>query len=1227
MSSNALPSTRLEAIARPLTVCQEGDALHMVLEPLQHGAPVALRQHEEWFLLSPQQAAGQPPSRRLIDLPLQRAPLLPPSTSCAEALRHIHGLDNEFLLVGEQDQLLGYVPLSELLLHVLRLAEQGGLAWQFLDAILSFASVLIWQLPLPSGPRRLAQHLPNLRIWGPLQSLTGYTPQDLLHHLSQGLDLLHPEDTATFTSAAKALAKPGGSVDQVIRFRHQSGKWIWLRLQIFSEAEANGGMHLRGIASDMTPIIAMQDRLQETEQLYQTLAEETPAGVAIVTEQDLLYVNRALAQALGLLPQDVVRKADPLKLVHPEDRPQTRDALLRLLHGEIREVNLTFRIRPIEGAVRYIEAHARRIRHHGQRAALVSMNDVTERILEQKRGEILAAIHKALSLRAPRQALQEAMATIGQHLPLDAANLLLTDGRGRPQAIPQWVRPEASDSFAALMEALHGKESATGHSVDTLLQKAASDGSPYYVPDTQRSKNEADALRASRGWRTFLGLPLILEREYQAFLCLYARAPNALGESQRALLEELRPTFAAAVQSWRYEQMLTDLNKELEARVQRRTYELQVLHDLSHKIGYTLDYDDLMRLMLEHLHRAVSHDVAASLLIMGDTSDLHIRHARPITPQLIAQIRQTMLADLSQRSGRDLAALPCHQHAQQAAQFEPQDAPLSELGASFSVPLEVAGKCIGLIFVGSRDQGALGPDDERLLRTLAAEASLSIERLRALLDAEHRRLETLVADLPIGVLMLDEEQRILVANAAARRMLHELEAPTKGERLQALGCMSMQHILDRISDPLPMEIRTPGPPPRIFALRGGPIRRGETQQWILTLQDISAERSAQEKLASQERLATVGQLAAGIAHDFNNIIGAIMLYADLLLAEAGLPERVYQRADIIKTQSQQAATLTQQILDFGRKSIIALEPMDLSRLLQEIAQLLRRVLPETIHLEVVTPGEDCLINGDPNRLQQVFMNLAINARDAMPEGGLLHLEVDRLEISPNQRPPFRDMEPGAWIRIHARDSGSGISPEVLPHIFEPFFTTKEAGKGSGLGLAQVYGIVKQHGGYIDVESTPGKGTTFIIYLPALSTEVTQAKPLDDTAVAAGQGETILVVEDHPANRRALRDMLQGLQYRVLEASDGFEALKIIRQHQAEIDLVLSDLVMPRMDGRVLHAKLRAEYPQIKMVIMTGYPLATKGDTAMLRALPWIQKPVHLPALSQAIRRALDRDER
>jgi CheY-like chemotaxis protein len=215
------------------------------------------------------------------------------------------------------------------------------------------------------------------------------------------------------------------------------------------------------------------------------------------------------------------------------------------------------------------------------------------------------------------------------------------------------------------------------------------------------------------------------------------------------------------------------------------------------------------------------------------------------------------------------------------------------------------------------------------------------------------------------------------------------------------------------------------------------------------------------------------------------------------------------------------------------------------------------------------------------------------------------------------------MQPGPWIRIRARDTGIGIPPEVLPHIFEPFFTTKEAGKGSGLGLAQVYGIVKQHGGYIDVESTPGKGTTFYIYLPALTTEPAAPRHADETPVAVGQGETVLVVEDHPANRRALREMLEGLQYRVLEASDGVEALRILDQHSEGIDLVLSDLVMPRMDGRALYAKLSADFPQIKMVVMSGYPRATKGDTAMLSRLPWIQKPVRLATLSQALRQALE----
>jgi CheY-like chemotaxis protein len=299
--------------------------------------------------------------------------------------------------------------------------------------------------------------------------------------------------------------------------------------------------------------------------------------------------------------------------------------------------------------------------------------------------------------------------------------------------------------------------------------------------------------------------------------------------------------------------------------------------------------------------------------------------------------------------------------------------------------------------------------------------------------------------------------------------------------------------------------------------------------------------------------------------------------------------------------------------------------MDLVSFLKEFEKLMSRTLPENIRMTFPAAMEELVVSGDPGRLQQVLMNLALNARDAMVEGGELSFELDTIRLKPGERPPYRDMHAGEWVRLRISDSGTGIAPDVLAHVFEPFFTTKEPGHGTGLGLAQVYGIVKQHGGYIDVESRVGEGSTFVIYLPALKEGARAIAPATEAAEEKGKGETILVVEDEPALLEAIVTALEGLGYHLLTAADGREALAVYEEHAKSIDLVVSDLVMPVMGGKELYRTLRENYPDLKMVLMTGYPLG-KGTRELLdqQRVTWVQKPLDIAKLSQVVRSQLKR---
>ncbi len=283
--------------------------------------------------------------------------------------------------------------------------------------------------------------------------------------------------------------------------------------------------------------------------------------------------------------------------------------------------------------------------------------------------------------------------------------------------------------------------------------------------------------------------------------------------------------------------------------------------------------------------------------------------------------------------------------------------------------------------------------------------------------------------------------------------------------------------------------------------------------------------------------------------------------------------------------------------------------MDLLPFLKELGKMLKRVLPETIQIEFSYSYGSFLVNADPTRLQQVFMNLAVNAADAMPEGGKLHFDLSLLHLNPGQQHPLPQMPPGDWVQIAVIDTGEGITEDILPHVFEPFFTTKPVGSGTGLGLAQVYGIIKQHEGYIDVSSQPGKGTTFTIYLPAqISTEPVEA-PQELADQFDGAGIAVLIAEDDEAIREALVALLESQNFQVMAVGNGKEAVKLFEEQAGKFDLLVSDVIMPEMGGFALYNVLKERWPDLKVLFITGHPLEPASQALLEKdKVRLLQKP-------------------
>jgi len=413
--------------------------------------------------------------------------------------------------------------------------------------------------------------------------------------------------------------------------------------------------------------------------------------------------------------------------------------------------------------------------------------------------------------------------------------------------------------------------------------------------------------------------------------------------------------------------------------------------------------------------------------------------------------------------------------------------------------------------------------------------------------------------------------------------------------------------------------------------------------------DITARKAMERQLRQQERLAAIGQLASGIAHDFRNLLTTIILYAGLPLRKPDLSPDLAESLATIKEEAEKATDLVQQILDFSSSAMIERRPLEMGSFLDDILAVLRRAIPETVCISLEAGAGPYLVEADAGRLQQALTNLALNARDAMPEGGELRFTLSRVTTGcegpsvtadvrggdwARHEPADRTQsERGEWIRLTIEDTGIGMTERVQQHLFEPFFTTKEVGEGTGLGLAQVYGIVRQHQGVIDVETELGRGTTFLIYLPAHGEEALPAEQEQQAAAPGdapqGLGETILLVEDEENVRRAAKSMLESLGYAVLTAANGREALALCQSPrwsggESTVDLVITDVVMPEMGGMELLQRLGKTNHSLKGVAMTGYALGDSDMQALREAgfVDVVRKPFELDDLAQPVRRAL-----
>jgi PAS domain S-box-containing protein len=694
-----------------------------------------------------------------------------------------------------------------------------------------------------------------------------------------------------------------------------------------------------------------------------------------------------------------------------------------------------------------------------------------------------------------------------------------------------------------------------------------------------------------------------------------------ISENARAVLDE-----SGKITS--YEGTVEDISDRKRSETER-----QAITEIVHASSVTDNLSDLLRRVHHALQGVLSADNCFVALYEPSTGVFNfpffIDQVQPAPPP---QMVWRSCAAYVYRAARPML-IPPNVFYELVANEEVEaciNPPKSWLG----VPLRATAGTIGVLAVQNYErENVYTQRDLEFLSSVGDQIAFALERKRAdgRIRESEARLRVLIEQLPAVLWTVDKDLRFTSALGAGLARL--------GLRPNQIVGLTLQDYLET-SDPTYVPVAAhrravAGEPVTFhvewkngsYACHVEPLRgaNGESLGAICMALDITDRKELEERFRQAQKMEAVGRLAGGIAHDFNNLLMVIQGYADLLADRLPAGDPARRNAEQIQMASQRAASLTQQLLAFSRKQILAPKVLNVHTVVADMEKILRRLIGEDIQLETNSEKDLGLVKADRSQIEQVILNLAVNARDAMPNGGRLTIETANVELDSSFTRAPQVLAPGNYVMLAVTDNGTGMDADTQAHIFEPFFTTKEKGKGTGLGLATVYGIVKQSGGYVWVYSEPGHGATFKVYLPRIEDEDSPLvrEPSEIRSLQRGSSEVVLLVEDEKGVRQLAREYLETSGYRVIEAEDGHTALELAAMHAGTIDVLLTDVVMPGIGGRELAERVAQIRPGIKILYMTGYTdraIVHHGVLATDAVL--LQKPFTLATLAAKLREIL-----
>jgi PAS domain S-box-containing protein len=923
-----------------------------------------------------------------------------------------------------------------------------------------------------------------------------------------------------------------------------------------------------------------------------------------------IRVNRALGELLGCR-EDELPGTLAENIIHPDDRAVQRDALRLLLAGECPS---------------YTSEH-RCLRRNGETTwGLVTVTLVTD--AEHRPLYFVYAVQDIGYQKRTEAELRERVER--QRLVLQAARHLAWE----------WDLVSNRVVWGEGVEAMFGHAPADSvSSVDWWYANTHAEDREQFIAGIQRAVAQGD-----RSWE--------LEYRFRRTDGTYARIMSRGFVVTDAQGEPVR--FVGA---------LTDVSREREAEARLRAdiSERQRAESLASGQSRLLERiatgEELGSVLESIVRFAEGHGSGAvSLMTLEQGSDqLKLASAPSLPIEVAESIRVVPVGPAQGSCGtaayrraavivRDIATDPLWDHPQREVTLA------AGYRACWSVPiLSTSGAVLGTFANYYREAREPTAEERHLLGIASHLAGIAIERSRNVdaLAQSTRLLQQVLETLPVGVWVVGPSGRIIYGNAAGQQLWGGIRyvgidgfdqfkgwwvesgrpiAPDEWAASRAVrhGEISLNELI-RIEGFDGSE--------RVILNSAVPIMGadGAIEGAIVLNQDVSEQRAAEEALRRSEeqlrqaqKMEAVGQLAGGIAHDFNNLLTAILSYCELLLEEVRQGDPIRGDVEQIREAGQRAAGLTRQLLAFSRRQVLQPKVLSLNTVAESTEGMLRRLIGADIVLEI--RGEPGLwyVLADPGQIEQVLVNLVVNARDAMPHGGQITIVTENRELKADTPGRPNGVRPGSYVALQVSDTGVGIDPAIHARIFEPFYTTKEPGKGTGLGLSTVYGIVQQSGGHVSVESVAGKGATFTILLPRhLDGEPIPVSKVDRRRLPGGT-ETLLLVEDEAAVRSSARRLLERQGYTVLEARHGADALRIVEESGRQIDLVVTDLVMPEMGGKELAERLRAHRPALKVLFMSGYTeKAITAGGVMPPHTGFVEKPFTVEQLMRRLREILD----